>query len=88
MLGLRLQLRLWEVINPRHACAGGLLYYVCLSVCLSVCMSVSTSMAHLAAKSWLQIGLKPNEDVFKIEPILPRAFRSRVMLRFVCQSER
>ena len=32
----------FTIFNPRHACAGGLLYLSCVCVCVCVCLSVPT----------------------------------------------
>ena len=42
-----------EIINPWHACAGGLRYLpgVCVCVCVCVCLSVTTLAATLCSQS-------------------------------------
>ena len=35
------------IINPRHVCAEGLHYLLCVSVCVCVCLSVTTLVAAL-----------------------------------------
>ena len=70
-----------EVINPRRACAGGLLYLSCVSVC--VCVSVMTFSATSFVSTLESRYIRVDYRLFLIfnSWIFDKPFCSEVMVR-------
>ena len=51
-------LRLFIVVNPRRACAGGLRYLSCVCVCVSVTILASTSFVFTFQVRYIQLSFR------------------------------